>query len=742
MNRTALVLGLLLPAGAQAQNRISGQVVVEPTGRPAAGAEVALAGTGIEVRADEEGRFVFEDVEVGASVSVRVRLGPLAGEVAVAATPGTDVTLDPIRIGIAGAAHEHVTVHALGGRTSTFGAVTSFEGAQLVEGSPTLAELLEGAPGVSIRSLGPGPARPIIRGFDGDRVVILEDGVRTGDLSSQAAEHGMALDPARAERVEVMRAPASLLYSSSAVGGAVQIVSPVSESSAIDGFEGRASLGLTGADGGRHGSARFETGDGRWLAWSGGSVRRTSDYRSPLGTVSGSATEMRQGEAGLALHADHARLALSARMDDSRFGVPMAGMLHGAGDEGVSVDVETARRQLRADVGLRDLGPIADEARFVFHFSDFRQDEVETEGSGPPALETRHDNRSLVVRADVLRRGSRIESRVGFWGQLRDFGSAGPEALAPDVTHVAIAAFGLGEMRVADRLALLLGARLEQNAYHAGNRGSREDDDDEGPELEAPVAIDREFAGASASAGFSFDLGGDAAVALNGTFASRAPALEELYNFGLDAGVQAFEVGDPHLDEESIRGVDLSVRRDADAGSGSLTFFRYAIANATWGAARAGADGVALIETMQADAVYLGTELDARIRIGSATLRATASWVDAKFPGRSRFAPRIPPLHGRMRLDLPVAGMRFSPALRWALRMDRVHESETPTDGFAVWDATLSRLWIVGGAEHHVSLVARNLADSVYRRHTSVIKDVAAQAGRGVNVAWAIRFRR
>ena len=91
------------------------------------------------------------------------------------------------------------------------------------EGS--LGGLLKNEPGVSERSLGPGPSRPVIRGQDGDRVLVLQNSQRTGDLSSQSGDHGVTINPAAATQVEVVRGPATLLYGANAIGGLVNVIS-------------------------------------------------------------------------------------------------------------------------------------------------------------------------------------------------------------------------------------------------------------------------------------------------------------------------------------------------------------------------------------------------------------------------------------------------------------------------------------------------------------------------------------
>jgi iron complex outermembrane receptor protein len=755
------VAAVLIAAAAAGQSRISGRVVIAATGEPARGAEVMLHETGAVTNADSDGNFAFEGVRTSARITIHADLGLLWGEAGFTLDtgPGTAVVLpEPVRIAFRGATHEHVTVTAASGETSglaRFGSVSSIAGLALLEGVPSLAELLESAPGVAIRSLGPGAARPIIRGFDGDRVLITEDGVRTGDIGSQAAEQGTFADPTQAERIEVVRGPAALLYGTNAVGGVVNLVSRGSQlaHSGASGFQGHASLGAGSADDGRYGGARMQAGGDGWFAWGGGNTRRTGDYRSPLGSVDGSRTAMDQGEAGFGVRGGGAYLSAGVRLDDSRYGVPLAGMLHGAqGEEEESVEVAMERRQVRTDFGFEGLGGIFDAAAFTVRYSEFGQDEIATEGDGLPELETHHDNRSLVFRGALEKSRGRLQGRVGGWANLRDFASGGPEALAPDTRHTALAAFALGALQASDRVSLLLGTRVENNAYDADARPEPGGDDDghdeeQGEELpddafKPPAVVDRAFLGTSASAGLSFDLDAENTLVGTATVSTRAPALEELYNFGLDAGIQAFEIGNPLLEAERARGFDLSFRRDSGAFAGSAGVFRYDIENFTYAATAGGQGGVTVISAAQADSRHLGFEADGRLRLGRADLAASASWVDAKFPEPGQHAPRIPPLNGAVKLDVPFRGLRVAPRLRWAARMDRLYAGETPTGGYAVLDVTVSWLRLAGNATHHLSLVGHNLTDAVYRRHTSVIKDVAPQVGRGVRISYSIRFFR
>jgi iron complex outermembrane receptor protein len=88
----------------------------------------------------------------------------------------------------------------------------------------TIGELLEGQPGVSSTSFGSAASRPVIRGFDGARVRILDSGIEALDASSISVDHAVATEALLLERVEILRGPSTLLYGSSAIGGVVNMI--------------------------------------------------------------------------------------------------------------------------------------------------------------------------------------------------------------------------------------------------------------------------------------------------------------------------------------------------------------------------------------------------------------------------------------------------------------------------------------------------------------------------------------
>ena len=84
-----------------------------------------------------------------------------------------------------------------------------------------LGDILSSLPGVSATSFSPGASRPVLRGYQGNRVAVLTDGIGNIDASNTSADHAVTIDTLTVERIEVLRGPAVLLFGGQAVGGAV-----------------------------------------------------------------------------------------------------------------------------------------------------------------------------------------------------------------------------------------------------------------------------------------------------------------------------------------------------------------------------------------------------------------------------------------------------------------------------------------------------------------------------------------
>lgn len=742
--RSHLTLGCLFlwawSAAAQSQGGavIEGTVTFAGNGQPLHGATVLLSPGGRLAESDDQGRYRFEGLTPG-QYTLLAHVHALADEKkTVAVRAGETATVDfALRIS---PLRESLTVTASGREESAadaFLSVVSLDGYQLTgrSASASLGDLLGDEAGVAKRSYGPGPARPVIRGFDGDRVLVLQDGMRTGTISSQSGDHGEPVDPLNLERVEVVKGPATLLYGSNAIGGVVNVLTDhhVINQHPHQGLHMALSGvgGTTNAQGG--GSGSFEYGHGDWLVYGSGGGLRTGDYQTPIGRVENSFTEMTNAKAGLGRYGNRLSWNAMVHRVDMTYGVP-GGHGHGghhdhddhddhdghADEHGHELPVLDLRRSnFRFNGALKRLGAF-EQFQFDLSYADYTHREIEGGAVG-----TQFFNRQFVYSGifDQRRRGP-WSGRFGLWGLQRDFKTRGEETLAPPVNQTAFALFGLEEFSW-ERVRLQFGGRWETNHYSPD--GLRE----------------RRFSGLSASAGAWLPLWASGALVANYIRSYRAPALEELYNYGPHPGNLAYEIGNPDLRREAGDGVEVSLRHQGRSLRGEANLFRYQMHDFVYFQPTGEFDhGLPVYLFSQADSRFTGAEARLQARLhGPLWLLAGFDYVDANLTTGGRMnLPRIPPARGRLGLDWFWRGLSLRPELLLVNRQWQVAPNETPTAGYAVAHLNASYTLTRGHTLHTINVTTFNLGNRLYRNHLNFVKDIAPEMGRGVRVAYTIRL--
>lgn len=743
------------PAGT---GTITGKVVMD-TGEPVHGALVLLIGSPRTATTANDGTYTLTAVAPGTYEVIAQREHLNTGRQTVTIAAGQSSTVD-FTLSLE-ALHEEVVVTASAtGQTTTFesfNSMTSLDTVEIAKNMGTsVADVLEGQAGVAKRSFGPGTTRPIIRGFDGDRVLIMQDGVRTGDLSAQSGDHGTSIDPASLQRLEVVKGPATLLYGSNALGGVVNAITPQEafRQSPFSGLLGSVTVdgGSANTQAGANGSLQY--GTGTWMLWGSGGARRSGDYDTPIGPIENSKTRLGNAGAGVGWVGARGYFGAALKFEHARFGVPFAGEFHRHGEEDdgglheegeAFVDLASDRLDLRVDAGLQHLqGPFLDSVRVVASALDYQHQELEIDGA-VEAIGTTFNNDVYTLRGEVHQKPiGRLSGRMGVETFLRDYEAVGEEALAPATRQSSFAGFVYQEAGFG-RLRLQFGARVERNAYDVDPRAGFEAD----PEVciavvgGCPPAVrNRDFTGVSGSAGAHIDLNGQAAIVANVSRASRAPALEELYNFGAHIGNLAFEIGNPNLETENTLGFDLSLRGRGAKARAELNLYTYDIRDFVFlDVQDVDIDGLRLAAYQQADSRFTGMDASAHLELVPwLHVNADIGLVRARLTATGEPLPRIPALQGRVELEIPWRQLTISPEVVFTADQNRVFRDETPTRGSTVFN--LGATYVLGQQHltHIVTLEAYNLTNEEYRLHTSFIKNLAPEMGRGMKATYAVKF--
>lgn len=699
---------------------IRGKIILSDGGTPLHNVIVNLIQLKRSVETEEDGTYEFQNVPPGTYTILTHMEGFPDQTQQVRVTAGGSATLD-FAMRLTGL-KEEVTVTATGSEQSvfeSFQAVNTVDALRLAQESHTsIGEVLDKEPGVAKRNFGPGSARPVVRGFDGDRVGITLDGTSTGSLGSQSADHAEPIDVLSLERLEVVKGPATLLYGSSATGGVVNAVT--GHDFAHEGWRGYFTGvgGTTNNQGGASGGVEY--GTGKWMFWGNGTLQRTGDYDTPQGRIEQSFTRDTNGTLGLGHYGDKSFASFTYGYDRRRYGIPFASFFESGGEElGSDVSIKARRHDFKFNGGWRDLGGFVNGFRLTLDYSDYRHDELEGAAVG-----TRFNNKNFIYRGIFdQRKTGRVSGSWGFSGFRRDFESIGAEALAPPTIQDNFAVFGLEEIDF-ERVRFQLGGRVEHNGY-----------DPDG-------ALKRSFTGFSGAAGVRVGLWKEGAFVANYTHSYRAPALEELYNNGPHVGNLTFEIGNPLLGRERNDGIDFSLRHESKRVRGVANFYYYNIKDFVF-LAPTGDINENLIEAAydQADSRFTGTELNLDLEAHeNLWVNLGYDYVNAELKETGTPLPRIPPMRARVGLDWRYKAFDVKPEATFVKDQDRIFPTETRTAGYALFDLAASYTLARPHYAQVFSVNAFNLGDRLYRNHLSFIKDLAPEIGRGVRFSYTIRY--
>ncbi|MFT3743728.1 MAG: TonB-dependent receptor [Pyrinomonadaceae bacterium] len=617
---------------------------------------------------------------------------------------------------------ENVTVTASGSEQSTFEAiesVASVDSTQLtLRSSVGLGDVLESESGVAKRSAGPAASRPVIRGFDGDRVMVSSDGVSVGSLASQSGDHSEPLDTASIERIEVVKGPATLLYGSSAIGGVVN---------AISGHDEGAHPGLRGFFTGIAGSnsnqaaanGGLEYGKNNWMIWGNAGKQRTGDYTAggDFGKVRNSFARNTTGGLGGGYYAKKAFFNANYSYYTNNYGVP----LDPADPEDRSLRVW--RGDLKFNVGYNDSDWAVSSIKVTADFSNYRHQELEDDIVGTTFRNRVNSVRSLFEQ----KKYGPLTGRFGFEGYSRYFSTVGAETLVDGpVKQTAFSVFGLEELKY-ERVTLQFGGRLETNRYNPDNSTLR----------------DREFTGFSGAVGAKFDLWSGGLFVANYSHGYRPPALDELYNHGPHDGSLLFERGNQNIGPETSNGLDLSLRHQNSRFKAEANFYYYGFKDfvflAPQGIFDAGS-GFEYADYLQKDARFTGTELSLDVTANRFLNVITGvDYVNAQLK-TGQPLPRIPPLRSRLAFDVHYKNLSVKPEFIAVARQDRIFTNETETAGYGTANVTASYILPSKHTASIFSVNAFNLNNKLYFNHISFIKDISPEIGRGVRFSYTVRF--
>ena len=596
----------------------------------------------------------------------------------------------------------------------------------------TLGETLSHELGVSSSAFGAGASRPIIRGLDGARVKMLQNGMSVSDVSTLSNDHAVATDTATARQVEILRGPAALLYGSGAIGGLVNVINDRIPTSLAPAPTGEAEVRYGSVDQSKSMSLSLDGAAGAIGLHVDGDIRNAIDYRIPGHAVQDDPTSAsgrlpnsfaRQNNVGFGLSTVQSwgYIGASVSTINKRYGIPT--------EEQAQIDMH----QNRYDIDSLVRNPFAgfESARLRIGYTDYRHDELDASG----APQTNFSNKALETRLELTHQ--RIAGWRGTLGMQANndrfsaLAADGSGATVPATRSTTVAGFLVEEKEVGP-VRLSAGARMESVR--------RQPDD----------LRDRHFNLGSGSIGGLWTFQPGYGLGLTGSLAQRAPSTEELYSRGPHEATGTYDIGNQDFTRETSRNIELSLQKTEGLVRWKANVFYNRVKNFVYGD----------VTGVQVDASgTAGGEFNERIfRQGDAAIRGFeaeiaynprgAGWSGRVYADTSRgtleHAGNLP-LQPASRTGIDVnyrqGPWRGGVTLLRALRQDRLASFETGiTPGYTQLDASAAYTQNIGRYDVTWFLIGKNLLNQDIRYSTSVLKNEVPQPGRNLIVGVRTAF--
>ena len=596
-------------------------------------------------------------------------------------------------------------------------------------GFPTLAAGITAIPGVESISTGLGIGKPVIRGLSANRVLVYAQGVR---LENQqfGDEHGLGVNQAGVESVEVIKGPASLLYGSDALGGVLYLnPEPFTE------------VGKTTADGGvkyfsNTEGYSFNAGvqtSGEQLKFLARIARDAhSDYKTGDDfRVTNSRFNETDLTTGIRYQNKRVKSTLRYNYNRANIGIPE------------EIGQQTTNKELMAPYQEIDNHIVSLENNFFLNNSrlDVKlgyifNDRREFEEGESPALQLKLNTLNYDVKYNLPEFG-KFETIVGIQGMLQQNKNFGEEILIPDASVTDFGILGTTHYHL-EKVDLQAGLRydlrnLSSDAF--GMPGTSE----------FIPSLERDFSSFNAALGGKFDVLREFNIRLNLATGFRAPNLAELTSNGVHEGTNRYEIGNPNLNNEQNFQVDLAL----EYGNEHIELFANGFYNWISDYIFIVPTGDVIDENLvynyaQGDSKLFGGEFGVHLHphpLDWMHLESSFQLVKGELKNGEDL-PLIPAnsLRSTLHIDFKEGKMFHKPGafitILNVLDQNNISAFETKTGGYSLLNLGCSGNLKVNGIDLSINLAVSNIFDKIYVSHLSRLKpDGISNIGRNFTIS-------
>ncbi|MCI0472705.1 MAG: TonB-dependent receptor [Ignavibacteria bacterium] len=708
--------------------KISGIVLDEVTQNPLKDVKVFYVEKKLTTTTDENGRFGF-DVTAAESFSLEFSLISYKNRYLT-------FTPDSLRIII-------VKLTPIGYSTPLISVTESFSESkynELLEDAgvlkskelqkdlgSTLAATLKNESGLSVRSMGPAPSRPVFRGLTGDRVLISEDGVKTNDLSGTSPDHAVTIEPFTLERIEVLRGPSVLTKTTTTIGGIVNVVRndiPVRIPSRFtfqSGIFGETTNnGLLGAFAGELPFYNF-------VLRGEVSRRKADNLKTPVGTLQNSSLETDNYSGSLSYVFKNGYAGASFREFQSDYGIP--GGFVGAHPKGV--DISMLKRQLKFKTELVLNAKLIKDLQFTFNSDNYNHKEFEASGLIGAEFGIKDYNGELFVNHKKL---GLLEN--GTWGisaDYRDFNIGGYVFTSP-TKSIKLSAYFYENVKL-NKTSIEFAARYNYDNLNPEPLN---------PNSGIGLITERTFNTFSFSVSAIQDIAENFHIGASLSRSSRVPTIEELYSEGPHLAAYSYEIGNPYLQDEWGIGSELFVHYKSGRVYTMISLFvnnlPYYIIPRNSGDTNY-ATLLPIYKTSGESAFMFGFESQLDYNFWKhLSFTANISYTNGRFNDTKNPLPAIPPVKGLFEVNYKRENFAFGINTELAAAQNRVDDFETETPGYGIMNTYAQYSLVTEKFIHSLSVNFENMFNKEYRNHLSRVRSIMPEAGRNLRLTYKIFF--
>lgn len=605
---------------------------------------------------------------------------------------------------------------------------------------PSLGQTLARVPGVSSSFFGPAASRPVMRGLEGDRVRVLQNGLNTTDASALSPDHALSFDPSNLKSVEVIRGPATLLYGSGAIGGIVNAIDGRIVEEKLDGTI-RGSLGgrFSSVYQGYQSNMMLEGGLAGLAFHVEAFTRAAEDYHIP-----GNTRTVGEQERNPPVF-DQSGLALNSRLRNEGFSAGLSHVwdkgflgfswtefhnIYGSpAESAMFIDLYQTRLDVRG--AFEQPLPLIKKIDWRFAWSDYEHTEYDN-GANNTAFKNEGYDLRVEMKHEKI---AGMEGVVGIQSERSDFLVAGAEAFLPPSVTESNSLFFFEDI-TRGPLSFQFGGRhdhietrsRDSNAFSTSRR--------------------RDFDNLSGAAGVVFSPNDEYSSAFTITYSERAPKAQELFSNGDHAATGTFETGDFGLGVEHALNFDLNLRKRTGRVTGGVSGYhsRYDgfIGLFPTSALGPAPDFNPVFAYRSVAAEFTGGELEATLHLLHPVTSQPdkpamnlhwefkADVVRARDASTGLSLPRIPPFHLASALILEHGNFGARLEGVYAAPQHRIAANESGTPGYFLVNLSLTYRLARGPNTFDLYVKGMNLTDAEAREHTSFLKERLPLPGRGI----------